>query len=135
MPDAIQLFPQGVRDRGGKDTNIWFLLEKCLKFIIGGNQHDFVRLAGALVARGHSSVRAGLDHFLCGLLGVLLVGWGEVVDGILYHVSRVYGLLQAAGDALHWGDVLCGKNTGTGSEAVNWSRIITRDCEVVALCP
>lgn len=107
MRYVTQPFPQGVRDRGGKDTNTWNLLEKCLELVIRGNQHDFVRLAGALVARGRFSVRAGLDHLLCGLLGVLLVGWGEVVDGVLYHVSRVYGLLQTTGDALHRRDVLC----------------------------
>lgn len=35
------------------------------------------------------------------LLGVLLVGWGEVVDRILDNVVGVHGLLEAAGDALH----------------------------------
>lgn len=39
----------------------------------------------------------------CRLLGVLLVGRGEVVNGILDNVMRVHGLLEAAGNALHWG--------------------------------
>lgn len=82
------------------------MLEKFLEFIIRGYQHDFVRLAGALVARGHFPIGAGLDHLLCGLLGVLLVGWRKVVDGILNHVSWVYGLLQTTRDALHRRDVL-----------------------------
>lgn len=107
MQNAIQLFPQGVRDMGGEDTNTWILLEKSLELIIRGNQHDFIRLAGALVACVRFSVHAGLDHLLRGLHGVLLIGRGEVVDGVLYHVSWVYGLLQTAGDALHRRDVLC----------------------------
>lgn len=86
-------FHRGSRIGGGKDTNTWILLEKCLELIIRGNQHDFIRLAGALVAGDHFSVRAGLDDLLCGLLSVLLVGRGKVVDGILYHVSWIYGLL------------------------------------------
>lgn len=84
-----------------------------LELIIRGNQHDFIRLAGALVARGYFSVHAGLDHLLCGLHGVLLVGRREVVDGILNHVSWVDGLLQAAGDAVHGREVLCRRSTGT----------------------
>lgn len=84
-----------------------------LELIIRGNQHDFVRLAGALAARGYFSVHAGLDHLLCGLHGVLLVGRREVVDGILNHVSWVDGLLQAAGDAVHGREVLCRRSTGT----------------------
>lgn len=39
----------------------------------------------------------------CGLLGVLLISRGEVMDGILDHVPWIHGLLQAAGNALHWG--------------------------------
>lgn len=39
----------------------------------------------------------------CGLLGVLLISWGEVMDGVLDHVSWIHGLLQAAGYALHGG--------------------------------
>ena len=39
----------------------------------------------------------------CGLLSVLLIGWGEVMDGVLDHVTRIHRLPQAAGDALHWG--------------------------------
>lgn len=46
-----------------------------------------------------------------GLLGVLLVGRGEVVDGVLDHVARVHGLLQTAGDALHGCTAACRKWT------------------------
>lgn len=42
-----------------------------------------------------------------GLLGVLLIGWGEVMDGVLDHVPWIHGLLQAAGDALHRGAATC----------------------------
>lgn len=41
--------------------------------------------------------------FQGGLLCVLLVGWGEVMDSILDNVVGVHGLLKAARDALHWG--------------------------------
>lgn len=95
-----------------KDINTWMQLEKFLEFIIRGNQHDFVRLAGAPVACGHFSICAGLDHLLCGLLGVLLVSRGEVVDGILHHVSWVYGLLQTTGNALHLWNGFCTNDTG-----------------------
>lgn len=99
-------FPGGYGDGGGGGgTNTWILLEIRLELVIRCNQHDFVGLAGALVDRGCFPVGAGVGHVLCGLLGVLLIGRGEVVDGVLYHVSWVYGFFQAAGDALHWGDV------------------------------
>lgn len=42
-----------------------------------------------------------------GLLCVLLVGRGEVVDGVLHDVMRVHGLFEAAGDALHGGTAAC----------------------------
>lgn len=80
-----------------------------LEFIIRDNQQDFVRFLGALAAATCAClavVLAGLYHLLGGLLGVLLVGWGEVVDGILDHVPRVHRLLQTTGDALHGGDVV-----------------------------
>lgn len=107
MHYRIKLFLQGVSARGGKGSNTWILLEKCLELIIRCNQHDFVRLAGALDACGRFSIRAGQGHLLCGLLGVLLVGWREVVYGVLHHVSRIYCLLQTAGDALHRREVFC----------------------------
>lgn len=93
-------------------TDAWVSQGNSLELIIRCNQHDFVRLARALAASGHFSIGAGLGHLLRGLLRVLLIGWGEVVDGILHHVSRVYGFLQAAGDALHWGDVFCMNTNG-----------------------
>lgn len=88
-------------------------MEKCLEFIIRSNQHYFVRLAEALVACGHFSIRAGLDHLLSGLLGVLLVSWGEVVDGILHHVAWVHGLLKTTGNAMHLWNYFCRNGTGT----------------------
>lgn len=81
--------------------------KECLELIIRCNQHDFVGLAGALVSCGCFSVGAWLGHLLRRLLGVLLIGWGEVVDGVLHHVSWVYGFLQTTGDALHRRHVLC----------------------------
>lgn len=116
MHYKIKLFLQGVSNRGGKGTNTWILLEKCLVLIIRCNQHDFVRLAGALAACGHFSICGGQGHLLCGLLGVLLIGWREVVDGILHHVSRVYRFLQTTGNALHWWENFCRKaGTRTGA--------------------
>lgn len=50
--------------------------------------------------------------FQGGLLGILLVGRGEVMDSILDHVSRVHRLLQAAGDALHGGAATWEKGGG-----------------------
>lgn len=46
------------------------------------------------------------------LLGVLLVGRGEVVDGVLHNVMWAHGLLEAAGDALHGGTAACGEESG-----------------------
>lgn len=121
----INVFPRGVRNQEWWPWCCWMNRKKKttttqnthknarLELVIGGDQHDFVRLAGALVARGYFSVHAGLDHLLCGLHGVLLVGRREVVDGILDHVSWVDGLLQAAGDAVHGREVLCRRSTGT----------------------
>lgn len=42
-----------------------------------------------------------------GLLGVLLISWREVMDGVLHHVPWVHRLLQTAGDALHWCAAAC----------------------------
>lgn len=65
-------------------------------------QGFFVVAAGAevTVAAREGRPPAPLER---GLLGVLLISRGEVMDGILDHVSRIHRLLQAAGDALHWG--------------------------------
>lgn len=74
-----------------------------LKLIIRAKQQGFLIVPGvhAAVITGYG--RCGDSLLQGGLLGVLLVGWGEIVDGILNHVSRIHGLLQAAGDALHGG--------------------------------
>lgn len=45
------------------------------------------------MAPGQGWAPASLQH---GLLGVLLIGWRKVMDGILDHVSWIHGLLQAA---------------------------------------
>lgn len=75
---------------------------------------------GGFVARGRLPVGAGLNHLLRGLLGVLLVGRGEVVDGILHHVPGIYGLLQTAGNALHGRDGLYGNSdTEQGQRYLN----------------
>lgn len=49
--------------------------------------------AEVAVASGQRRPPASLQ---CGLLGVLLIGWREVMDGVLDHVSWIHGLLQAA---------------------------------------
>lgn len=49
--------------------------------------------AEVAVAPGQGRPPASLQ---CGLLGVLLIGWREVMDGVLDHVSWIHGLLQAA---------------------------------------
>lgn len=41
------------------------------------------------------------------LLSVLLIRRREVMDGVLDHVAWIHGLLQAAGDALHWRAATC----------------------------
>lgn len=56
--------------------------------------------AEVTVAAGERRAPTSLQ---CGLLCVLLIGRGEVMDGILDHVPRIHSLLQAAGYALHWG--------------------------------
>lgn len=43
------------------------------------------------------------SRLLHGLLRVLLVGWGEIVDGVLNDVLRTHCFLQPAGNALQWG--------------------------------
>lgn len=61
-----------------------------------------------------------------GLLGVLLVGRGEIMDGVLDHIPGIHGFLEAAGDALHrsaatWmRDGRVGKLLKTGED--NWQR-------------
>ncbi|KAG7226528.1 hypothetical protein INR49_003850 [Caranx melampygus] len=81
------------------------------KFIIRAEEEGLLGVA----AGADGTVGAGdgwrCTLLQCGLLGVLLVGWGEVVDGVLDHVARVHGLLQAAGDALHRGTAACRRQT------------------------
>lgn len=64
-----------------------------LKLIIGAKQQGFLIVPGAHAAVIAGYGRCGDPLLQGGLLGVLLVGWGEIVDGILNHVSRVHGLL------------------------------------------
>lgn len=89
-----------------------------LKLIIGAEQEGFLivpRAYGAMITGDRRGSHSLLQRRL---LGVLLVSWGEIVDSILNHVSRVHGLLQAAGDALHGGTVtLRGRGT-----FVTWKR-------------
>lgn len=54
-----------------------------------------------------TTIAPGWTMLQRGLLCVLLVGWGEVVDRILDYVVRVHGLLEAAGDALHGSTATC----------------------------
>ena len=73
------------------------------KLIVGAEQQGLFIVppsAEVTVAAGEGWPPTSLQ---CGLLGVLLISRGEVVDGVLDHVPRIHGLLQAAGDALHWG--------------------------------
>lgn len=78
-----------------------------LELIIRVDQGDFVRLLRVLAdGRALLAVLVRLHHLLRGLLRVLLVGWREVVDGVLHHVSRIDGLFQSAGDAVHGGDII-----------------------------
>lgn len=82
-----------------------------LELVVGAEQESFLCVAtgtDGTVGAGDGRRRALLQR---GLLGVLLVGWGEVVDGVLDHVPRVHGLLQAAGDALHRGTAACRRRT------------------------
>lgn len=77
------------------------------EFIIRAEEEGLLSVspgAEVTVAAGEGGHPATLQG---GLLGVLLVGRGEVVDGVLDHVSRVHGLLQAAGDALHRSTATC----------------------------
>lgn len=104
----------GIKENGfhtGSEARMSRIQTPCLELIIRSNQHDFIRLVRILVSCGQLSILTGLDHFLRGLLGVLLVGWGEVVNGILHHVSWVYGFLQTTGDAVHRREVLCRNHT------------------------
>lgn len=74
-----------------------------LKLIVGAEQQGFLIVAGVQTAVVAGQGWCGDPLLQRGLLGVLLVSWREIVDGILNHVSRVHGLLQAAGNALHGG--------------------------------
>lgn len=64
-------------------------------------------------ARDHvAAIAPGGTMLQCRLLGVLLVGWREVVDRILDNVMGIHGLLEAAGDALHGSTATCLGKTG-----------------------
>lgn len=74
-----------------------------LEFIIGAEQERLLCVSmGTDSAVGAGRRRRG-PLLQSGLLGVLLIGWGKVVDGILDHVTWIHGLLQAAGNAFHRG--------------------------------
>lgn len=80
-----------------------FLTQTALELIVRAKQERLLCVAAAADHTVHAAHRRWRPLLQRGLLDVLLVGWGEVVDGILDHVTRVHGLLQAAGDTLHWG--------------------------------
>lgn len=87
-----------------------------LEFIVGAEQQRLLRVAGATdgaVGAGDGRRRPLLQR---GLLSILLVGRREVVDGVLDHVARAHGLLQAAGDALHGRAAACKKGSGLKNE-------------------
>lgn len=78
-----------------------------LEFIVGAEQEGLLCVptgTNGAVGAGHRGRRSLLQ---CGLLGVLLISRGEVVDGVLDHVTWIHGLLQATGDALHRGAAAC----------------------------
>lgn len=64
-----------------------------LEFIVRAEEERLLRVAAAAdgaVGAGDGRRGALLQR---GLLGVLLVGWGEVVNGVLDHVTWIHGLL------------------------------------------
>lgn len=72
-----------------------------LKLIVRAEQQGFFIVptgAEVTVAAGQGRTAAPLQ---CGLLSVLLICWGEIMNGILHHIAWIHGLLQAAGDAFH----------------------------------
>ena len=80
---------------------------QCSELVVGAQQQGLLIVGpGADIAM---ATREGRPPRLLqrGLLGVLLVGRGEVVDGVLHHVPWVHGLLQTAGDTLHGGAAAC----------------------------
>lgn len=58
----------------------------------------------------------------CGLLGVLLICRGKVMDGVLDHVTWIHRFLQAAGNALHWGTATWRLGRGEGVQGNRWVR-------------
>lgn len=79
------------------------LTPSALELIVRAKQERLLRVAAAADHTVHAAHGRWRPLLQRGLLGVLLVGRGEVVDGVLDHVTRVHGLFQAAGDTLHWG--------------------------------
>jgi len=87
-----------------------------LELIVGAQQQCLLVVcvgADVAVATGEGRPPPLARLLQRGLLRVLLVGGREVVDGVLDHVPRVHGLLQAAGDALHGGAATC-RGRGVG---------------------
>ena len=68
-----------------------------------GDEHPLFHvptLSDGTRASCHAGVGAGAWGLMCGLLGVVLVGRGEVVHGVLHDVLWAHGLLEATGDAV-----------------------------------
>lgn len=99
-----------------------------LEFIVRAQQEGFLRVPVAVDAG--DGARDGRRRALLqrGLLGVLLVGRREVVNGVLDHVARVHRLLQAAGDALHRGAAACAIQSDSWMDNIfltlSWTAII-----------
>lgn len=113
MPDPIRRLGEvdessASQPAAKKSHEQQFLNGPALELVVRAQQERLLRVAAAAdhaVHAGHGRRRPLLQR---GLLRVLLVGRGEVVDGVLDHVTRVHGLLQAAGDALHRGTAAYG---------------------------
>lgn len=112
MPDPIRRLGEvdesSASQPAAKTREQQFSNGSALELVVRAQQERLLRVAAAAdhaVHAGHGRRRPLLQR---GLLRVLLVGRGEVVDGVLDHVTRVHGLLQAAGDALHRGTAAYG---------------------------
>lgn len=72
-----------------------------LKLIIRAEQEGFLSVPCTHRAMATGEGWCFDPLFQSGLLSVLLISWREVVNGVLDHVPRIYGLLQATRDAFH----------------------------------
>lgn len=107
----IRLAAAGL-ERGGKPSRIHelsFLPGASSHLVVGDDQHPFLKTLRLLALRGlrrrtRVAVLSGPPfRLLHGLLRVLLVGRGEIVDGVLDDILRAHRFLQPAGNALQWG--------------------------------